>query len=565
LDSGRCLKTSVGCAGMPNLGLAAVLAAAVAPGAAAAAARNSTTGKPHIVLVLVDDWGWDNAGYHRPNDPEVATPTIDRLVREGIELDRHYTYHYCSPSRSTLQSGRLSVHVAYGFDDPLLRSNVDPDSGFSGIPRNMTGLAEKMRAGGYRTHMTGKWDAGMATWDHTPMGRGFETFFGYYHHAVDYYTEHVADSSSKPDICGNLVDLWNTTGPARTRNGTAYLEEMFTENTMGILDRHNPAEPLFLFHAFHLVHTPFQVPEEWERPFLFIRNVQRRKYAAMVHYMDAVVGKIVKKLEDKGMWDRTLMVVSSDNGGPTYHFPWSGPAGARNAPLKGGKFSDWEGGVRVNAFAAGGAIPAARRGTKLEDFIHMADWYATFSRLAGVDPADARAAAAGLPPVDGVDQGALLLGGAAPGTGRRSEIHLSARALLSGRWKFIAGGMTAVEMGHDPHAPLGDRWVPFSDYLPGYDIPPEVLRNLTDCHKGCLYDIFADPFEANEVAMEQPEVLARLKARLAELNKQVFLPDRGVADPAGCTRWNGFYGPWIDMSSEPQPPARPRAEHAIVV
>jgi len=462
--------------------------------------------------------------------------------------------------------------VAYGFDDPLLRSGTDPDSGFSGIPRNMTGLAEKMRAGGYRAHMTGKWDAGMASWDHTPMGRGYETFFGYYHHAEDYYTQRLSSSDVAPDICGNLVDLWNTTGPARTRNGTAYVEEMFTENTMGILDRHNPAEPLFLFHAFHLIHTPFQVPEVWEKPFMFIQNTQRRKYAAMLNYMDAVMGKIVAKLKDKGMWDNTLMVVSSDNGGPTYNLPVIGPGGASNAPLRGGKMSDWEGGVRVNAFVSGGAVPVAKRGTKLADFIHMADWYATFSRIAGVDPTDARAAAAGLPPVDGIDQSGLLLGEAAPGTGQRTEIHLSARALVSGKWKLITGGMTTIEMRLAPSLLLGDRWIPFSDYLPGYGIPEQIVRNLTNCHTGCLYDIFSDPYETTEVSSAQPDVLAQMKARLAELNQRVFLPDRGVADPAGCTRWNGFYGPWIDVPQGPplvQPPAQPSAhpfaERAFVI
>lgn len=546
---------------MPSLGAAALLAAAAAHGAAALASGNMAGGKPHVVLVLVDDWGWNNTGYHRPNDPEVVTPNIDQLVRQGIELDRHYTYHYCSPSRSTLQSGRLSVHVSYGFDDPVQwAGGGDPDSGFAGIPRNMTGLAEKMRAGGYRTHMTGKWDAGMATWDHTPMGRGYETFFGYYHHAEDYWTQKLAGSGQKSDLCGNLVDLWNTTGPARSRNGTAYVEEMFTENTMGILDRHNPAEPLFLFHSFHLIHAPLQVPEEWERRFAFIEDLHRRKYAAMLNYMDDVVGQIVEKLKDKGMWENTLMVVSSDNGGPTYNLPTLGPGGASNAPLKGGKMSDWEGGVRVNAFVSGGAVPAAKRGTKLADYIHMADWYATLSRIAGVDPADARAAAAGLPPVDGIDQSALLVGDAAPGTGQRTEIHLSARALVSGRWKLITGGLAFLEIVHADYVPWflkGEGWIDFSDYLPGYGgIPEEIWRNATDCSKGCLYDIMADPYEAEEVASQHPEVLARMKARLAELNQHIFLPARGDPDPAACTRWDGFYGPWVDMppqGSEPAP------------
>ena len=106
--------------------------------------------KPNIVFVLVDDWGWANVGYHRPKNSEVRTPNIDRLVKEGIELNRHYVYHYCSPSRASIQSGRLPVHVGWVNDHNEARNPTDPDSGFAGIPRNMTGLAEKMRQGGYR-------------------------------------------------------------------------------------------------------------------------------------------------------------------------------------------------------------------------------------------------------------------------------------------------------------------------------------------------------------------------------------------------------------------------------
>ncbi|CAE8635175.1 unnamed protein product [Polarella glacialis] len=510
--------------------------------------------KPNLVFILVDDWGWNNVGYHRPNTAEVSTPNIDKLVREGIELDRHYTYHYCSPSRSSLQSGRMAVHVAYGQDDPLLVNKADPDSGFNGIPRNMTGVAEKLRAAGYRTHMTGKWDAGMATWEHTPMGRGYETFFGYYHHANDYWTQRLSDSDLHGDICGNLVDLWNTTGPARDRNGTAYVEELFTENTLGIIERHDPAEPLFLFHSFHLVHTPLQVPASWEQEFGFLTNDAQRKYAAMTAYMDDVTGQIVRKLEEKNMWENTLLVMSSDNGGPTYNIPPLGPGAANNAPLRGGKMSDWEGGIRVNAFVSGGAIPLGKRGSILKEFVHMADWYTTFCSIAGVDSRDEKAATAGLPPVDGIDHSQLLIGDAKPGSGKRTEIHHSARALLQGQWKLITGGIIDLEIlqrdNYSDALNFGGPLIPYSDYLTGYEAPPETLekgpRSMEDCSAGCLYDVLNDPNEHEDVAKKHPEVVAELKARLKELNSGIFHKYRGTADVAGCTPWNGFYGPFID-------------------
>lgn len=528
---------------MPVLG---ALAAAALAGLAAGAAE---VGKPHVVFILVDDWGWDNVGYHRQKgDKEIVTPNIDQLVKEGIELDRHYTYHYCSPSRSTLQSGRLSVHVNFGFDDPMRVNPKDPVKGMAGVPRNMTGIAEKLRAAGYRTHMTGKWDAGMAYWEQTPMGRGYESFFGYYHHAEDYYTQRLSDSAASADVCGNLVDLWNTTGPARGRNGSAYVEEMFTENTLGILDRHDPKEPLFLFHAFHLLHTPLQIPQDWEDKFSFLTNQYQRKYAAMTHYMDDVVGQIVSKLKAKNMWDKTLVVMSSDNGGPTYNLePLAsiGAGAASNLPLRGGKMTDWEGGVRVNALVSGGVLPAAKRGTKLQDYLHMADWYATLCAIAGVDVTDDRAAKAGLPPVDGIDQSGLIFGSAAPGSGKRTEIHHSARSLLSGRWKLITGGMQLLEMQLFEHATHGGPFILYNDYVTGYDAPPSPFRNPKFCGFGCLYDVINDPTEVTDVAKDHPEVVRQLKARLAELNKGLFLPDRGAPYKPGCDRWGGFYGPFM--------------------
>jgi arylsulfatase I/J len=169
--------------------------------------------------------------------------------------------------------------------------------------------------------MTGKWDAGMATWDHTPMGRGYETFFGYYHHANDYYNETLsAGSTVHKDPCPGRsgVDLWNTTGPAYGKNGTIYEEEMFKQNTLEVLDKHDPSEPLFMFHSFHVIHSPLQVPEDYEKKFDFLKNDDHRKYSAMVYFMDEAIGMFVDKLKAKGMWDNTLMVVSSDNGGPIY-------------------------------------------------------------------------------------------------------------------------------------------------------------------------------------------------------------------------------------------------------
>ena len=98
------------------------------------------------------------------------TPNIDGLVKVGVELNQGYVHKYCSPTRSSIQSGRLPFHVNVLNDDMAIWNKQDPIAGFAGIPRNMTTMAMHLSAAGYSTHMAGKWDAGMATWDHTPHG-----------------------------------------------------------------------------------------------------------------------------------------------------------------------------------------------------------------------------------------------------------------------------------------------------------------------------------------------------------------------------------------------------------
>jgi arylsulfatase I/J len=138
-------------------------------------------------------------------------------------------------------------------------------------------------------------------------------------------------------------------------------------------------------HAFHLIHTPLDVPASYLAkadslisPSIF-DSAGRRNYTAMVYYMDSVVGEIVSALKDKGIYDNTLIGLASDNGGPLYV-----PGSGNNHPLKGGKYSDWEGGVRTNALISGGYVPEEVRGTKYEGLVSIADWYVREPRTRAV-------------------------------------------------------------------------------------------------------------------------------------------------------------------------------------
>ena len=483
---------------------------------------------PHIVMMLVDDWGWANVGYHRnPPTREVVTPNIDRLVKQGLELNQHYVYKFCSPSRSSLISGRLPIHVN---DQNLLPTNYNPDdpvSGFSAIPRNMTGIAEKMREAGYATHQVGKWDAGMATPDHTPKGRGFQTSFGYFHHANDYYTE-TASACNRTQI----VDLWDTDKPAHGINGTGpdnYEEALFKERLLNVVSKHDPSTPLFLYYAPHIAHTPLQVPDKYLKMFSFIDDHDRQYYHAMVNYLDDVVGELTDALKNKGMWDNLLFVTSSDNGGPVYP-----GGGANNYPLKGGKVTDWQGGVRVNAFVSGGYLPEKMRGQKTDGYIHLADWYGTFCAIAGVDPTDEKAAKAKLPPVDSYNMWPLISG--KTDTSPHTDVPVSNVTLISGDYKILLGNVNQA------------GWT--GPQYPNQTNPNGGIAAVEHCgDDGCLYNIKDDPEERNNIATKEPETLKKMQDKLKNYQATYFNPDRGPVSPDACKMalgtYGGFWGPFV--------------------
>jgi arylsulfatase I/J len=505
----------------------------------AAASPSPSASKPHLVFMLVDDWGWANVGYHRnPPTKEVVTPNIDSLVKQGVELDQHYAFQIGSPSRCSLISGRLPIHVNDVNDDAIIYNPDDPISGFAGIPRNMTGVASKMKEAGYATHQVGKWDAGMATHDHTPMGRGFNSSFGFFRHTNDYFTE-VTAVDVTATVCNKtgpgpeLVDLWDTDKPATGVNGTGpdkYEEGLFKERLLQVINNHDPSTPLFLYYAPHIVHAPLQVPDAYTTKFNFINDSGLRQYYhAMVNYLDDVVGELVDAMKKKGMWENTLFAASSDNGGAEYP-----GGGANNYPLRGGKMTDWQGGIRVNAFVSGGFLPMKMQGQKITGKIHLADWYATFCAIAGVDPADERAVKAKLPPIDSMNMWPLISGENT--TSPRQDIPVSYDTLISGDFKILTGTM-------DQAGWTGPQY-------PNATNPDGGINATVNCGTtGCLFNITKDPEERVNIVETESAILKEMQQRLAKYQATYFSPNRGTAWPGACDKamkdYGGFWGPFV--------------------
>eukprot|EP00756_Hemistasia_phaeocysticola_P004781 Hpha_TRINITY_DN13003_c0_g1::TRINITY_DN13003_c0_g1_i1::g.69194::m.69194 len=524
---------------------------ALLSGLAAAAA---TPNLPHIFFVLVDDFGWAEVGWHRTDKGQVHTPTMDALVKDGVELNRHYVHMMCTPTRSSYQSGRLPVHVL----DRLL----GPCDKNGAIPRNMTGVAAKLKTAGYATHHVGKWDAGMTTPHHTPQGRGYDTALSYFGHANWMWTQHEWGGSrnNMSDIPDRdaLYDFWDTDKPAKSLQGTGYEELIFRDRVHKILTEHDQSKPLYLNYCSKVAHYPLQAPKDYQDSFSFIEDGFRRTYHAMVNVLDDNLKNMTETMKGLGMWENTLMVLSSDNGGFVKspqgdcnytgyggaedsdaghgYVCFNGEAGANNYPLRGGKYSPFEGGIRVNAFMSGGFLPQAVRGTKNDGMIHIADWYGTFCKLAGVDPTDTWAAESGLPPVDSVDVWPLVSGQNL--TSPRTSILVNAKLLVTTRWKYATGTMIEAAWG-GPQYPNAST-----------QTDPIDRHNLKCPSTGCLFDLSADITERDEVSAEHPDVVTEMAAELKRQATTIWSQPHGN-DPK-CVEvansvYGGFYGPFQEI------------------
>lgn len=518
---------------------------------------------PHIFFVVVDDLGWGNVGFHRdPLQPDesVQTPHIDQLVRQGIELNRHYVHPTCTPSRASFQSGRLPVHV--------LQNLTHPCDEHGAIPRNMTVIAAVLKRAGYATHQVGKWDVGMATPTHTPKGRGYDTSLNYFGHANWMYSsaEWLGSEENRYDAPEpGIIDLWDTDRPARDLNGTGYEEYLFRDRMLKILREHDQSKPLFLQYDSKLVHYPLQVPLDYQERFSFIQQDNKRIYQAMVAFLDDQLANITGTMKELGMWDNTLMVLTSDNGvftrdpqGPCHTSDpeftriainvdaghgtmcFNGEAGGSNFPLRGGKYSNFEGGIRVTAFASGGYVPTAMRGQRLDGMIHIADWYRTLAEgIAGIDPTDTWAANSGLPPIDSIDMWPYLSGQIAESP--RHSFLLSDNVVLVNQWKFITGGsfMKQSAWGGPQYPNMSTAADPIDKH------------SFTCPSSGCLYDVVSDPTETDEISHKHPQVVEWLQKELETRSKTIWSRhhswERAECDRAVEELYGGFYGPFREV------------------
>jgi arylsulfatase A-like enzyme len=470
--------------------------------------------RPSIVVIVVDDLGaFDLTSYGHPYH---RTPNIDRLAREGLRFSQAYAAApVCAPSRAAFFTGKspARLHLTHslpplraplaaepaGDTGPAVQKVTEPRSA-TWLPEGEVTIAERLRARGYRTALIGKWHLGREA--SGPANQGFDL-------AIGGEDEAAPASFFDPYGLERLAD----------RQPGEYLTDRLTDEALAFLDD-SAGEPFFLVLSHFAVHTPIEAPpdrvREWEERLPAPSDSARERepegslraaYAAMLESVDHSVGRVTAKLEELGIARDTLVVLTSDNGavGQT---PDTGQIVSTNAPLRGGKATLYEGGLRVPLLVRWPAVVAAGRETDLQ--ATTADWFPTLLDLAGA----------------GDDGGG--------GQERLDGVSL-APLLRDGGWRIDR----SIHF-HYPHYIAGYRPDPARETwwnTPGAAVRSGALKLIRRFDGGAeLYDLATDPSEARDVAADRPDDARRLETDLDDwLETQgADLPRPNLAYDAGA-------------------------------
>ena len=330
--------------------VAAGFAAQMLGGSGGAAAASGK--RPNIVVILTDDQGYADISFNRRHPPEVSTPHMDALAREGVFLTQAYiSGNVCSPTRAGIMTGRYQQRCGI----------YTAGEGGSGLPLTETIFPQFLKPAGYVCGAFGKWHLGL-TREYSPAARGFDTFYGFLGRgAHDYFK---LDNPDSP--------LYRGLEPIEDEG---YLTTRLTDEAVSFIKRHKD-RPFFAYLAYNAVHAPAQAPEEDIKRF-DTGDPQRDVLMAMLKHLDAGVGRVVETLKKEGVWENTLLFFLTDNGG-------SKAMHANNTPLRGFKQWNYEGGIRTPFVVT---WPARVKGGRTIDTpVISLDILPTALAAAGVEP-----------------------------------------------------------------------------------------------------------------------------------------------------------------------------------
>ena len=349
----------------------------------------TTLTAPNVVIILTDDQGWGDIGYHTASGQvPVQTPNMDKLGTDGIRLERFYPTTVCAVTRGCLLTGRNS-----------LRTSVGNQKGLS-LTEHL--MPQTFKAAGYQTYMVGKWHIG--GWDndiytttmngstitvnhegdeYLPHNRGWDVHKGQYGGAINYFTHTTSDPGKN-----NAVDWWlngasvNETTDLQGNGG--YSTDLLADKAVNLIQNRDPAKPMLLYLAFNGVHAGVQAPQSYITKYqnLGVTNATRRTLMAAVDCMDVAMGRVLTALDTAGITNNTLVVFMSDNGGDT-------TTGSINTPLRGSKSDPYDGGLHTPAAIRWPGKLAA--GVTSNQYVWVGDIFPTVAAAAGVTTQNSKA------------------------------------------------------------------------------------------------------------------------------------------------------------------------------
>ncbi|MCC9658247.1 sulfatase-like hydrolase/transferase [Rhodopirellula halodulae] len=441
----------------PNIRQPAITAFALLAFCCSQPSSSASESLPNLLVIVADDLGYGETGMM--GNEEIPTPAIDALAKSGVRCTSGYvTSSFCSPSRAGFLSGRYQSRFGYDLNPTGPRNN-HPNAG---LPKSQPTFIQHLKTLQYQTSLVGKWHLGTRP-EQRPTAKGFDRFFGFLHEG-HYYVPGppyhnvwtmLRDKQLNPGelvksgmtILGNYARIsepeYDRDNPVLERDQPLqkweYLTDEITQRAVDDIQAMADA-PFALVVSFNAVHSPMQSRVEDHDAMAHISDPQRRIFAGMLIALDRGIGRLMKTLDQHELRRETLVVFFSDNGGPTEELTSS------NAPLRGGKGSLFEGGIRVPmVWSMPGSIPE----NAVEDRpVSSLDIAATFLRLAA--SATQESFVSTPDQLDGVDVMPWLgRAVAAPERGLWWRMPRGARAFRSGDWKLVQPrGNQAAQLYH---------------------------------------------------------------------------------------------------------------------
>lgn len=424
--------------------------------------------QPNVIIILADDLGWNNVSCY--GNKYLKTPNIDRIAEEGVKFTQAYVTPQCTPTRASLMTGQSTAklklwHVIPKYEFPYAYLTEPNYSEF--LSSDKLTIGDVMKNSGYRTAFFGKWHL-----------TNYETGVGYY---TRLFSDHAASYG--------FDEVEQMTDPTEYQKFSDKGVDFLTDESIAFIER-NKQRPFFLMLSHHTIHGKVLAPEELVKKYESLaypaNGQQNATYLAALEHFDNSVGRILKKLDDEKLADNTVVIFLSDNGGVDTEFD--------NEPLRNGKGSLYEGGIRVPFVLR---YPKAIKAGKVSDeLVQVTDILPTLADIAELQSYPSE-------DLDGISIWPLAV----------QNKELPDRSL------FWYAPLYDIQWGASPAAVIRKGKFKLIHFFGDY-IDLDKNSAYTIGEKTELYDIENDVSEKLDLSGSHPKILKSLKAELFEWMKK---------------------------------------------